>query len=32
MVIVRGDPLSDLAALDSVIVVIKGGELAFRAS
>lgn len=32
LVIVRGDPLSDLAALDSVIVVIKGGELAFRAS
>jgi enamidase len=29
--IVNGDPLADLAAMDSVIAVVKGGEVAFRA-
>ena len=31
IIIVNGDPLADLAAMDSVIAVIKGGEVAFRA-
>jgi len=31
IVVVSGDPLADLAAMDSVVAVIKGGELAFRA-
>jgi enamidase len=30
IVIVAGDPLTDLAAMDSVIAVIKGGTLAYR--
>jgi imidazolonepropionase-like amidohydrolase len=29
MIIVRGDPLTDLAAMDNVTAVIKGGELAY---
>ena len=31
IVVVSGNPLADLAAMDSVVAVIKGGELAFRA-
>jgi len=31
IIIVKGDPLADLAAMDGVIAVIKGGEVAFRA-
>jgi imidazolonepropionase-like amidohydrolase len=31
IVIVRGDPLTDLSVMDSVVAVIKGGELAYRA-
>jgi enamidase len=31
IIIVNGDPLADLAAMDSVIAVVKGGEVAFRA-
>jgi imidazolonepropionase-like amidohydrolase len=30
IIIVDGDPLTDLAAMDNVIAVIKGGELAHR--
>ena len=31
IVVVSGNPLADLAAVDSVVAVIRGGELAFRA-
>ena len=31
IIIVNGDPLADLAAMDRVIAVVKGGEVAFRA-
>ncbi len=31
IIIVNGDPLVDLAAMDSVIAVVKGGTLAYRA-
>jgi imidazolonepropionase-like amidohydrolase len=31
IIIVKGDPLVDLSAMDSVIAVVKGGEVAFRA-
>lgn len=31
IIIVNGDPLADLSAMDSVITVVKGGEVAFRA-
>jgi cytosine/adenosine deaminase-related metal-dependent hydrolase len=31
IIIVNGDPLADLAAMDSVIAVVKGGTLAYRA-
>jgi enamidase len=30
IVVVAGDPLSDVGAMDSVIVVVKGGALAYR--
>jgi imidazolonepropionase-like amidohydrolase len=31
VIVVAGDPLADLGALDSVIAVVKGGEVAYRA-
>jgi imidazolonepropionase-like amidohydrolase len=31
IIIVNGDPLADLAAMDSVIAAVKGGRLACRA-
>lgn len=31
VLVVGGDPLADLAAMDGVVAVIKGGQLAFRA-
>jgi imidazolonepropionase-like amidohydrolase len=31
IVVVNGDPLADIAAMDNVIAVVKGGEVAFRA-
>jgi imidazolonepropionase-like amidohydrolase len=31
LIIVDGDPLADLAAMDRVVAVIKGGEVAYRA-
>lgn len=30
IIVVSGDPLDDLAAMDNVAAVVKGGELAFR--
>jgi len=30
IVVVAGDPLTDLAAMDSVVAVVKGGRLAYR--
>lgn len=31
IVIVKGDPLATLEALENVVFVVKGGEVAFRA-
>jgi imidazolonepropionase-like amidohydrolase len=31
IIVVNGDPLADIAAMDNVIAVVKGGEVAFRA-
>ncbi len=31
IVIVNGDPLTNLGAMDSVVAVIKGGAVAYRA-